>query len=621
MIKEDSHTGSTLELRNGLYLLHLRGNPYQRGEAHGRLLAEEIRDSGVCHYFGSFLMELYLSSDFAERVPDFLRKRLGRLIEWWYYSPLHKLLLSETREELFGIADTVGLDRDEVVRAVLAPDIMEHLAAGFLRGGKEALGNYYLGGCSGVYVRGTAVKNRGKALFGRNMDFPGVFVWKYPVLLFNHPTETVEVYSGRDDGTFAWRKQLKQPYVYVSTAGFPGHGLTGMNSSGVAMSAFVCLSRNYSRKLMTFLDFNHYLFTRTDSLEGLRRLLETEVYACASPHTIVFADKNEAFSVEVDAKRTVIVPMAEGFDFHVQTNHYINPLMKQKELEFSLEREYTIGRYRLIKDIMEDNYGRIDIQTVVDTLSCNLDRGTKGPRLLGDFPAQYFTLTSTVFEPESGNFWVAGGKPPAVCYNTYIGFNYFDELGAGTKDSGLTSDVVLPPHGTKNGEARRRIQNYKKSSRPVVRGTKMEPIDEEAKKALYHAALSQKLLNNGRLTRAVRQLEAAHSNYADPSFDYVRAIILLIKGDYQEAVSVFRSLREEHIFSPVKDASLSLWYARALDLIGEREKALTVYRDVSRSSILVKQLQEAVKRNMKKPFTAKELPKTFDYYLMGPLEW
>ncbi len=407
------------------------------------------------------------------------------------------------------------------------------------------------------------------------------------------------------DGTFDWQKRLKQPYVYISTAGFPGHGLTGMNSSGVAMSGFVCLSRNYSRKLMTFLDFNHYLFTRTDGLESLRRLLEKEAYACASPHTIVFADKDEAFSVEVDSKRSVIVPMTEDFDFHVQTNHYINPLMKQKELEFSLEREYTIGRYRLIKDIIEDNYGRVDIQTVVDTLSCNLDRGTKKPRLLGDFPAQNFTLSSAVFEPESGNFWVAGGRPPAACYNTYIGFNYHEEVATGTSSEG----------------PQRRLQQYKKSSRPVVRGTKMETIDEEAKNALYHVSLSQELLNKGRLTRSVRQLKEAYSHYADPSFDYVRAIILLIKGDYREAVSVLQSLREEHLFSPVKDAALSLWYARALDLTGEREKALTVYREVSRSSIPVKQLQEAIQRNMKKPFTADQLPKTFDYYLMGPLEF
>ncbi len=601
MRQEDKETGSTAEFRNGLYVLHLKGNPYERGEAHGRLLGTEIRDSNVCRYFGRFLMDLYLSSDFADRVPAPLRKRFGKIIEWWYYSPLERLLMNETREELYGIADTAGLDRQETIRAVLAPDIMEHLAAGFLKSGKEALGNYYLGGCSAAYVRKTAIPPRGKSLFGRNMDFPGVFVWKYPAVLVNHPTEEVPVFTRKERGTYGWEKRRKPPYVYISTAGFPGHGLTGMSTFGVAMSAFVCLSRNYSRKRMTFLDFNHYLFTRTASLSGIRKLLETEQYSCASPHTVVFADKKEAFSVEVDSKRAVTVPMAEGFDYHVQTNHFVNPLMKQEELEFPLEREYTIGRYRLIRDILEYNYGQIDVQKMVDTLSCNLDRGTKGPRLLGDFPAQFFTLTSAVFEPESGNFWVADGRPPGVCYNRYVGFNLFDEIEQSGKKRHLTS--------------------YKKSARPVLQGTEQEAVTQPMKEALYHLSLSQELLNNGRLPRAIRQLEEAYEHYNDPSFEYIRAIVLLQAGRYDEGLEVLRALKQNSIFSPVKDTALGLWLGRAYDLTGKRNKALAVYREVLKSSILVKQIREAAQLCLEHPFSHEGLPKTFDYYLMGPLEF
>ena len=621
MRKEDKKTGSTGEFRNGLYVLHLRGNPYERGEAHGRLLGNEIRDSHVSPYFGRFLMDLYMSSDFADRVPAPLRKWFGEIIEWWYYSPLERLVMKETREELYGIADAAGLERKETIRAVLAPDIMSHLAAGFLKSGKEALGNYYLGGCSGAYARGTALSPRGKSLFARNMDFPGVFVWKYPVVLFNHPTEEVPVFTrgagsreggdlkeegrrneGREEGgAFRWENRRKAPYVYISTAGFPGHGLTGMNANGVAMSAFVCLSRNYSRKRMTFLDFNHYLFTRTDSLSGIRQLLETEQYSCASPHTVLFADKEDAFSVEVDSKRAAVVPITEGFDYHVQTNHFVNPLMKQEELEFPLEREYTIGRYRLIRDILEYNYGHIDVQKMVDTLSCNLDRGTKGPRLLGDFPAQFFTLTSVVFEPESGRFWVADGRPPAVCYNRYGGFNLFDEI--------------------EQGRNNRRIPSFKKSSRPVLQGTEQRAVTGEERDALYHLSLSQELLNNGRVPRAIRQLEEAYEHYSDPSFEYIRGIVLLIAGRYQEGCDVLYGLKQNHIFSPVKDTALGLWLGRAYDLVGKREKALTVYREVLKSSILVKHLREAVERCLHHPFTPAGLPKTFDYYLMGPLEF
>lgn len=226
----DTHTGarmdpatrSTLEKRNDFFILHLKGDPYQRGEAHGKLLKNEILYSNIAHYYGSFLFDLYRSSGFGKKIPGFAQRPIGEFLESWYYSPLEKKCLEETRAELCGIADATGLDRKEVLRSTLAPDIMEHLAAGFLKGGKEALGNYYLGGCSGGYARKTALKRNDPAMFAANMDFPGVLVWIHPTLIFSHPTEKIEVVVESPDGVFRKTSKEKQPYMYVSTAGFPG---------------------------------------------------------------------------------------------------------------------------------------------------------------------------------------------------------------------------------------------------------------------------------------------------------------------------------------------------------------------------------------------------------------
>ena len=49
----DPATRSTLEKRNGFLILHLKGDPYQRGEAHGKLLKNEILDSNIAHYYCS----------------------------------------------------------------------------------------------------------------------------------------------------------------------------------------------------------------------------------------------------------------------------------------------------------------------------------------------------------------------------------------------------------------------------------------------------------------------------------------------------------------------------------------------------------------------------------------
>ena len=613
-LKTDSRTQSTLEVRDDLRILHLRGTPYERGAAHGRLLREEIRDSNIAHYYGDFLLELYRSSDFAARVPGFVRRVFGGLLEWWYYSPLAKLCLPETAEEISGIADEAGLDRREALRAYAAPDIMGHLAAGFLRGGKEALGNYYLGGCTGAYARAGALKRSSGALFGRNMDFPGVFAWKYPCLIFSHPEEEVEVLAEAAgnaagepaSGDPAFVRKRKPPYLYVSTAGFPGQGLTGMNAAGVAMGTFVCLSKSYRRAGLLTLDFNHYLLTRTESVGGVRHMLGRRPLQCATPHTVVFADEREAAAVEVDGRRHVVRSLSEDCDLLVQTNHYQNPRMKKREIEFPLVTEDTVGRFRLVKDALEAGFGRVDVQRMVDVLSSNFDRAGGDHRLLGDFPAQPITLSSAVFEPGRGRVWVASGRPPAVCYNVYQGFDFHREL---------------------NGQISR-LPGFQRSSRPLFPGAAsgladagpraVTPIMKESLVALMR---SQEALKMGRRRSAVHFMQKAAALSPDPGFRYVLALLTLMEGRADEALSQISGLGREARFAPVKRTALVLWEGRCLDLIGRRGEAREVYRRGLEDPGVVDHLRKAFRRGLRAPFRAADLPRSIDYHLMGPLEF
>lgn len=591
----DPDTGSIVEERNGLLVAHLRGTPFQRGFAHGKLLRREILDSGIAPYFSRFLPELIRSSGLSQGLPPFLAKGLEELMEWWYYAPLEELFLEDTKEELFGVAEATGIDRREVLRAALSPDVMTHLAAGFLRGGKQALGNYYLGGCSAVYVRKSALRNGAPALLARNMDYPGSLVWRHPLILFSHPEERIEVLVKSAGSGFGKERKKKQPYVYISAAGFPGFGLTGMNAAGIAMGTFVCLSKNISRKKMPSLDFNHYLFTRCESLESIIHLLESEKLRCASPHTVLFADREEAISIEVDARQSAVRNMPRSFDFHVQTNHFLNPRMKNREMEFPLEREYTIDRFRLLRDAIEENYGRFDVQRMIDIISCNLDRLSGSARLIGDFPAQASTLTSAIFQPETGNFWVASGRPPAVCYNRYQGFNFFEE--------------------------KRRLPAYARSGVPVLRGTRFYPVRERAKRSLCYLVLSQEELKQGKIQAAIKSLEKASLLQPDPGFDYIRGILYLLDSQPEEALAIFRRVKERFSFPPVKSVALELWEGRCLDLLGRRAEAKACYRNALRRGGLVAELRKALNQSLRRPFRYSGMPKSIEYYLMGPLRF
>ncbi|MBN1834971.1 MAG: hypothetical protein JW820_03915, partial [Spirochaetales bacterium] len=455
--------------------------------------------------------------------------------------------------------------------------------------------------CSGFYVRGSALAGGTEALLARNMDFPGAMVWRHPVVIVAHPEEEIEVVERAPDGNFRSTTKRKQPYLYVSAAGFPGFGLTGMSASGVAFGTFVCLSRNTSRGGLPSLDFNHYLLTRARDLRGIVHLLRSRKLRSASPHAVLFADGREALSVEVDARRSVVRTMPLDFDVQVQTNHFLHPLMRRREMEFPLEREYTIGRFRLLRDGIEENYGRIDVQRAIDLISCNLERCGGSTRLLGDFPAQAATLTSVVFQPGTGNLWVAGGTPPGVCYNTYRGLNLHDELdGRG---------------------ARTRLPAYTRSRTPVLRGTRLTPVGPAAKRSLYHLCLSQEELKQGKIEAALRELERAASGCPDPGYEYLLGILYLMAGQPADALERIRRLRSTVPFPPVKSQALGLWEGRCLDMLDERDGARRCYRDVLRQPGLVRTLQAAARRSLRRPFRPDSLPRSFEYYLLGPLNF
>ncbi len=591
-----------MEVRGGLIVLHLRGGPYARGLAHGRLLRREIRRSGIAPYFAAFLSDLVSHSPHSRRMPGSVRRGLTRLLEWWFYSPLESLMLEETREEVQGVADGAGMDRRTVFRAALAPDLMEHLAAAFLKPLRDAAGRAGPGGCSGVYARGAALAGPAGALLARNMDFPGALVWRYPVVIFSHPDEEIDVIRETRPGVFGTARRRKAPYVYVSVAGFPGHGLTGMSAHGIAVASFVCMSRSVSRRGQLSLDYNHWLLTRAESIGGIRHLAGTGRQRSASPHVALFAGAEEALAVEADASGSAVREMAEGTDTLVQTNHFLDPRRQRWQMEYPLEREHTLGRFRLLEEALAAERGRLDAQRMVDILSANLDRTSGTTRLLGDFPAQLTTLSSAVFAPATGDFWVAAGQPPAVCYGEYAGFNLHRELSGA---AGAPGPEGPPP--------------LRRSDRPVLPGAACTPFDEAAREALRLLARSQERLKAGRPQAALRGVERAWALTDDPGCELLLALLCLSAGRPAKALGLLRELRARRIFPPVKAAALALWEGRCLDILGRRGEARACYRALLGEPGLPAELRSAAGRSLRRRFRVRMLPASFDYSLLGPL--
>ena len=138
------------------------------------------------------------------------------------------------------------------------------------------------------------------------------------------------------------------------------------------------------------------------------------------------------------------------------------------------------------------------------------------------------------------------------------------------------------------------------------------------KGSLKYCMLSQEALKMGKINSALRNIEKAVSLYGDPSYEYIRMILLLKKNDPETALAICEKLLPANIFPPAKQAALHLWRARALDLLGRRKDAVLGYREISRKTGQNPHLRKAAQFQLKRPFSADRLPGTFDYTQLGP---
>jgi len=582
--KNEEITGrSSRESRKGFTILHLYGSSYERGYAHGLLMKKEILSSGIADYYGSFLKILLFSSSSVQNLPVKLRSFLINAVEHFFYSPLEKNFSDATYSEVSGLADATGIKKDTILRALMAPDIMQLLISGFLRGGKNGNGNYYLGGCSAVYAREAAVKSRGKALIARNLDFPGALVWKHPVIIYNHPTD-----------------KTGQPYMYISTAGLPGTGLTGMNRSGIVMSTFICISRESSRYQMPSLDFNHVLFTALENLDDLPLLLKKMNICSSAPHSVLFADGEKAVVLETSAKGSFIREMTPRFNTLVQTNHFLSPRLKKREIEFPLERESTIERYRFLRDALEMYYGKLDPKKMVDIISSGYDRYTGKVSLTAvNSPARAETLMSTVIEPESGNFWVASGNPPGICFNRYRGFNFYSELSSKKSD--------------------KTISDIDRSKTAIFGGHGSCEIVPGGKESLKLFTLAKEQMKVGKIVKAINLLKSAIGLFEDPGYFYILSILYIRKNEPREALRIINIMKERFRYSPVRESAIPLWEGRCYDLTGQRAKALECYRAGLNTAGLIPGFRKAYEQSLKRTFTLKQFPRTLNFNNPGPV--
>jgi len=267
----------------------------------------------------------------------------------------------------------------------------------------------------------------------------------------------------------------------------------------------------------------------------------------------VIADGKTGSAKGVEATRDLLGIREMKNNSLIMTNFALTPELKKVDLlaRYGLMMRNIAGRYLRLTDLVRENYGQITPFLVAEFMSDRMDVVSGMERGTGNTICNQTNVTSIVFQPETGYFWVAAGKEP-VCGNEYIKFDFKAELiGAGS----TVSPEILPGYRWKNDSHHKGIDNYMKA----IISYKENHNDKE-----------------GVLAHLQSSLEADPS---EPIYYKDKARIMIHEGRYEKALELL-SGSLDFIKTNNEKAQAFLMMGQTYDLAGSREEAVAMYKKV-----------------------------------------
>ncbi|HVY61299.1 MAG TPA: C45 family autoproteolytic acyltransferase/hydrolase, partial [Planctomycetota bacterium] len=338
---------------------HLAGTPREMGLAHGRMLAERVKED----------IRAYLD-DFA--VADAHRTKADLLALWKKHLPdVPRAYV----EELEGLAEGAGVPLDDVLAAHAIPTVFH---------------------CSGAALSGPATKD-GKLYHYRSLDYSlGIghakTVQENAVLFVRSPAGAI-------------------PHVVVGWAGVVGC-VTGMNAAGVSLGEMGSSSKDEEEGAGTpmMLELLRILETAHGGQEALAAF---RAWKRGEGYNFIVGDGKaaKAWAVEVTRSKIAVFGMgdpAENVPPHFaiehcvrRVNHFVAPELAKTQRDPYDPRVSEVGSwigYDLISKYVKSHMGEFDGDGMIALCRC--------------YPPEHACLHQAVMCPVDGRIWVANAVNP-----------------------------------------------------------------------------------------------------------------------------------------------------------------------------------------------------------------
>jgi len=472
---------SWMSRERGIWELHLFGQPYAMGWAHGKL-GEEMHLVQEDYLFGEF--ERYVPSKLAR----FAVKNLVRL----GYRKLGDAIPRERAEELAGEADA---DVD------LHPDFLPiyHRLVYYhsLHDITQSLEHSPLLGCSAFAASGSATTT-GHLIIGRNFDFEGPEPFdREKAVLFFHP-----------DGGI--------PFASVAWVGMQGV-VTGINAEGIFVSINAARTDDKGKAGMPVEILVRQIMEQARSIDDVVRIVkQTPVLV---PDFYLVGDGKTGDSAVIERSPTRVEVRKAHAEVSLLTNHALTPAFQSDAENDRLKRYLTSGaRYRRLEELVRRFRGQIDPKRTLEILRDKHGAGGE-PLGLGNRNAldAIIATHSVIVDATSMTLWVSEGPH---LLGRYIGYDLKRELAstddgeAASPPPDLPADALL---GTDELRAYREALGHLKAAEEY--GRSKAPGAAEAERAeLERAAALQDHMPEprrllGDLYRKRGDVEAARAEY------------------------------------------------------------------------------------------------------------
>lgn len=516
-----------MEKRGDLYVLYLKGSPYEIGYQHGILLKDEI-NAGVVPAYAD---PIHHGRKADASVKDWL---IHRYLNFEVFVTHERSQPRDLREELKGIADGSGLSYEVVFKAnhdtALSSYFMPKLVESEIKKFKEM--GIDPDGCSS-FVASKMATASGKTIVGRNTDYHGMERWpKYQTVMFVVPEKGYR-------------------HVKVGTAGLVMWA-PGMNEKGIVTCAHHMFYSDMEPDGWGVAAFNDEILRKADSLESAMRIITENPRGASCGYVVTDGKTKEAFAAEISTEKATIRRMERSTI--VMTNMAISE--EKQQIDFLIKyrlNEGVPGRQRRLEQLIDQRYGKITLEDAASFMGDHIRYTTGTERCTFGIVGVTYNVNSMVFSPEEMKLWIAAGPAP-VCNNPYIGFDFNAEM------RGMRS--ALTPRTLKGY----RFRNPKKRQGMELYNQAYALYDRDPEKVDDILALLRK---------------ASDLDPGEPIYYRMIAKFLIHKGSYDEALSAV-----ERAF-PIKQsvnerAHNNLLMGILHDLKGDREKALSSYREIDR---------------------------------------